>query len=260
MRVAMPRVFLFCVLLTFVSAVCVPTFAAPVPTAEEPLVHLTSAQARVFKDALNALSEQSHVAFVAEGWPLRATLKDKQASALADVELPLSKAVQHLAEAYDYDAQRQGKVFLLTKRYTDPADLPGVTLAECRASVEDIRDVTGPFNPQAPPEKYGVADPLIGALVASLTPSQIQAMAEKTPEKRLSVSSLTPEQQAQVWRFLLYSYVQCPLRAVEQAWPDLKEAVKPDTRLTFLQAISRAFLSLVIRLTLLDLALVTSTL
>ena len=228
-----PRFLLVGVLLALLCAISVPAQAAPVLGAEDSSVHLTLAQARTFKDALRTLSEQASVAFVAEGWPLHPTLTEGQARPWANATVPLSKAVQRLAEAYDYTAQRQGKVFLLTKRYTDPADLPGVTLAECRASVEDLREVTRPFNPQVPPEKYGVTDPLVGDLVASLTPQQIRTMGETAPGKRLAVSTLTPQQQAQVWRFLLYFYVQLPLEPVESVWPDLKEAVRPGAKLAF---------------------------
>lgn len=199
----------------------------------DPVVRLLPAQSGNFQDALQALAAQAHVTFVAEGRPLHLTLSDADRPHLPEAGGPLSQAAEKLAAAYDYDVARQGNVFLLTKRYTDPEDLPGVTLTECLQSLEDVRRVTGPFNPRVPPDRYGVRQPLVGDLVASLTPQQLWAMAGNTSGTMLRVASLTPEQQAQVWRVVLYFYVQIPLEPMERGFADLKEAVKPDTKLAF---------------------------
>lgn len=206
---------------------------APTPAVshslDEPVVALTHDQARNFETALQTLADKGHVAFVAEDRPLHLTLKAKDVEALPTTAAPLTQTVDAVAACYDYDVQRDGMVFRLTKRYSDPKDLPAVTLQECLQSLEDVQHITSRFNPDVPEERYGAPDPLIGDLAASLTPEQITALHNRT----LLVSTLTPEQQAQVWRMAGYFYVQLPLRDMPDVLPQLREAARADSQLEF---------------------------
>ena len=92
-------------------------------------VHLSLAQSESFSDALDALTAQGHVAIVAEGAPLVPRLPKKDTQDLT-APLPLPKVVTKLAAFFDYDAQEQDNVYILTKRYTDPKEMPCVTLEE----------------------------------------------------------------------------------------------------------------------------------
>ncbi len=169
---------------------------------EEPTVRITQTQARVFQDTLAAMATQARVAFVAEGAPLRPALPDQAAPTLsqsAPLSVAVEKAVEKLAAAYDYDAERRGNLFVLKKRYSDPHDLPGVTLQECASALADAERLMSPYNPRVS------RDSLVArGVIKSLTPQQLQAMHDGSP----SVASLSPGQQAQVLRFALYLYVQ----------------------------------------------------
>jgi hypothetical protein len=117
-----------------------------------------------FYEALEGLSKKYGIAIVAEGRPFpqvkhgplanKGTVPDNgampengedpaqeedmpQADKDADAPPPTREAaqdadVQRVANKYDYDAVRQGKVYLLQKRYTNPDDLPEVTPEELR--------------------------------------------------------------------------------------------------------------------------------
>lgn len=150
---------------------------SPAVAAGGPKVRLSSAQAASFEKALNMLAAQGKVAFVAEGLPLRATLPpDKAAELAASSSTPLAAVVEKLALAYDYDATRQGDVFVLKKRYTDPHDLPGLTLEECQLSLQDVVRVLNGFSP---PVKRGANDPtgeVAWGVIASLSAQQMDAM------------------------------------------------------------------------------------
>ncbi|MCW3052486.1 MAG: hypothetical protein JWN14_1656 [Chthonomonadales bacterium] len=99
-----------------------------------------------FFTALESLSKRYNIAFVAEGTPFPPSVKNGTVpSATPDVvpqeeaqdpsgqkELSQEEVVQKIAERFDYTAVRKGDVYLLTKRYTNPDDLPEVTPEECR--------------------------------------------------------------------------------------------------------------------------------
>ena len=162
-------------------------------------VGLSPAQASVFKDALAALVQQGHTCIVAEGSPFHLTLKLDKSPTVPD-HTPLETAVKAVADAYDYDEQRQGNVFTLTKRYTDPADMPSVTLEECTTAAEYAANLLGLYAP--PPAATGPkADPgwdQINSVLSTLSPDQAQAIFSK---KGLPVSSLSSDQRAAVDRW-----------------------------------------------------------
>lgn len=203
------------------------------PVIVDPLVRLTQAQAHTFREGLQTLAGQAHVTFVAEGRPLHSTLPRNSVLPLPDTAMPVSQAVETLASAYDYDVQRQGQVFRLTKRYTDSQDLPGLTLMECQQSLEDVERVTSPFNPHVAEGKMGTRHSIVGELVSSLSWQQLQAMHETSPNKALSIASLNSEQQGMAWNLALYFYVQEPMSSVENALGEVKQAADPKTKLAF---------------------------
>jgi hypothetical protein len=127
-----------------------------------------------FYNALEGLSKKYDIAIIAEGRPFPQTkhgplsnsgaMPDNgampengedpaqeedmpQADKDADAPPPTREAaqdaeVQRVANKYDYDAVRQGKVYLLQKRYTNPDDLPEVSPEELREWVKHL-DVLG---------------------------------------------------------------------------------------------------------------------
>lgn len=191
--------------LAFSFAFAVPGSAWAEPAA--PRVQITPTQASTFFSAFTALAQQAHVAVVAEDQPLHMTLTP---SATAGLKLapdgePLSTLLPKLAAAYDYDVQPSGTVFLLKKRYTDPADLPSVTVKECALALEEISRYAENFNPHL---VLGLPDrsPAIRDLIYSLTPEQLAAMGDN--KRGVPVASLSLVQQQEVQQFLLHLYVQ----------------------------------------------------
>ncbi len=190
--------------------------ATPATAAPGGAVSLTPAQAGKFQDALKALAAKAGVTFVAEGVPLRPTLRANDAPDLS-AAAPLDTAVDRLAAAYDYDATRRGSLFVLKKRYTDPRDLPGVTLAECQLAMQDVVRVLSPHMPR-PPIRTNTE--FVLNLAKSLTPEQFRAMQEGT----LRVAALSPAQRAEARRMALTIYVETPLRDAKGALARLKQA------------------------------------
>jgi hypothetical protein len=188
------------------------------PAAPDPLIQITPQQATSFAAAFTALSQQAHVCLVAEDQPLYPTFAAAPASsparrAAASLALkkegePLSTLLPKLAAAYDYDVQPLGKAFLLKKRYTDPADLPSITLKECALGLEEASRYAENFNPHIPLEKIGGTS-VISDLIYSLTPDQLQAMGDN--KRGVPVASLSPVQQQEVQQFVMHLYVQKPL-------------------------------------------------
>jgi hypothetical protein len=193
----------------------IPGLARAHPVDNDPLIELTPLQAASFASAFTTLSQQAHIAIVAEDQPLYPTLIPSAFSSptrpnVASLNLkkegePLSVLLLKMAAAYDYDVVPFGKVFLLKKRYTDAADLPSITVKECELGLEEMNRYAEPFNPNYP---YGE---LFGShefkdLVYSLTPEQLQAMDDL--KQGVPVSSLAPEQQQEVWHFLLHCWIQ----------------------------------------------------
>lgn len=169
----------------------------------DPIVRLEVTQARDFKTVLNALAKQGRVAFVAEGTPFKATLTDEQMRVLCDSDAPLSQTVSRLAQAYDYSVESRSGVYRLKKCYTDPNEIPNVTLDEARLAAGEakrILNAISPYSPQRPVEN----DPAFQQFVLSLTPEQWQA----TKNETLRVSSLKPFQQQQIRRLALFYFVQ----------------------------------------------------
>jgi len=194
-----------------------------IPPAENIPVSLDRTQASHFDNAIQSLSLQGRVVFVAEGWPLHPKLQGKDIPQLAPGE-PLASALSNLAAAYDYDASYRYGVWRLTKRYTDPSDLPEVTQDECIQAMQDVVKVMQPYATDATwPAKRDALDGLIPQIAASLNPDQIQALQKND----LPLSSLNSDQQALAWKFALYFYDQKALNEAHNTLGTLQSAVNP---------------------------------
>lgn len=88
-----------------------------------------------FQKAITALANANSITIVAEGAPVEFDEKKLQDGTYKTA--PLARKIALLAEAADYSAKNSGGVFLLMKRYSNPRDLPCVTLEECRLSLEN---------------------------------------------------------------------------------------------------------------------------
>ncbi len=208
--------------ITDAIGIATPLMAAT-PLQPTAVVHLTSSDASQFQLALASLASQGHVALVAEGIPFKSKFAVADAADLT-AQMPLDQAVSKMAAAYDYDAQRQGNVFVLTKRYTNSHDLPCVTLKECRLAADNLSAVLGTFNPNFATSVYaGGPDGRRDAVVSffrSLSPAQLQAAQNKT----LYYGNLSPSQQSLVQGLFLYQYVQMPLDKVSDVIANLDYA------------------------------------
>lgn len=156
-------------------------------------VTLSRQEVSVFQDALRAVSMRAHITIVAEDSPLRPRVFGK-----APVIPPNTSAVEALgkiADAYDYGISRVGLVFVLKKRYTDPRDLPAVTLDECTQSLRDVAQALDAMNPDPMVDSSRFSHQRMQELVASLSTEQIQAMQAKTADAGLPLASLNSFQQ-----------------------------------------------------------------
>ncbi len=200
--------------------------------APDPRVRITPAQASTFFSAFTALSEQAHVALVAEDQPLHPALTSSAGLKLNPDGEPLSTLLPRLAAAYDYDVQPSGAlpsgtVFLLRKRYTDPADLPSVTVQECALALEETNRYAENFNPHLvlglPDRSHAIHD-----LVYLLTPEQLAAM--KDIHRGVPVTSLAPVQQQEVQQFLLHLYVQTAINDLPRTLAGLRRISATDPK------------------------------
>lgn len=200
------------------------TYAASQPQTtvdNDPIVNVPKSQTANLYKTLEAVATQGHICIVAEGNPLCSELVGNRVPDLS-AGLTLSQAMTKVAQAYDYEVQRQDNLITLKKLYSDPHDLPNITIDECIQAIEDLERVTSSFNPHVSPPRLGVRDPLVGDLAESLTSEQLQAMHEDTPNRGLSVASLDPKQQELVRRIALYYYVQDADMGVSNVGFDLK--------------------------------------
>lgn len=201
------------------------TVAQQVNVPFEPTFSLTRQQASTFQSAFTALANKTHLTFVAEGQPLKTTLDPNTPLDLKEGGEPLFVLVAKVAAAYDYDAGRQGNIVLLKKRFTDPADLPDVTLAECAAAVKDVLSITDALNPHL---KSGAIEdtPSIRTFLQSFTPEQLKAMADE--QQGMALTALSPQQQRGVQQIMNYMYVQQPVDILQPLADQLDRATKHD--------------------------------
>ena len=178
----------------------------PVAAQQKPMAYLSLAQSASFPDALDALAAQGHVAIVAEGAPLVPRLSKKDIQDLT-APVPLAQAVTKIAASFDYEVQEQDDVFVLTKRYTDPKEMPCVTLEECDQAFKDILTLLDQFSPNfdEASDDHSQRSTVI-TFFRSLSPKQLQEVQTKT----LRYGELGPEQQKMVESLFLFGFVQFP--------------------------------------------------
>ena len=230
----------FAAALALLSPTAVPVHAKTVPLTPaqtagtaNPVVRVLPANAQTLADALRQVSQQTGAAFVCEGKPFRAR---NSSPPLVPVlakwpanGLPLDAAVSKIADAYDYEAERNGSVFLLRKRYTNPEDLPDVPAEELRLSVRDVvRAASGLPAPTVEMPTYEVKNsPFADKFYQTLTPAQMKQLVGKKDEYvRLPVAELTPAQKKMMHDVVVSRHIQ---NAVDE----------PRKALTALQACSQ---------------------
>lgn len=200
---------------------------------EQVIVRATQEDCRTLPGALTTIAGQAAVTFVTEGRPYKATLGDNDVPVFPPAGLPLREAVDKIAAAFDYAVERQNNTFLLRKRYTDPNDLPEVTLEECALAASDLARVLKPFDSGM--KMLGIGrNPAIEKLMKSLTPEQWTLMSKGETQKGahhviqpidagLPISQLSPEQQQTVRRYALFSYTGENTDIAAQTAQDIKQ-------------------------------------
>lgn len=216
-------------LLATILAVSAPLRAQPssTPPLADPPVTVAAKQTASFEAALQAVTSQAHMTILAEGTPLQ---RQQPATKLRSLppHSPVSMALDALAEDYDYDVQRQGNVFVLQKRYSDPNDLPDVTPEECALALDDMAQVMSALSPG--PEIREAMGPHINSqlvrIAATLTPAQCQAMEQQTTGQGLLIGSLGDESRSLIRRFVLTNYVYDSWSEVQGTLFQLRQATK----------------------------------
>ena len=179
----------------------------------------TSAESLLrFDTVLNELSQKYRIALVCESRPLLLTPKDADAvkaleQALSHPHPDVDEQVNAVAAAFDYQATRanngKGKdktLFLLTKRYTSPSDLPEVTLEEADISFRNILRATRGFA-----ATDTVPADLIVQLLTDATPDEQARFAKGVP-----FTDLTPPQKAIATQLAGNAEIGRPLEAFQR--------------------------------------------
>jgi hypothetical protein len=182
-----------------------------------------------FADILQDLASQAHLTFVVEGKPLQAELGTTLHKTFPQGTGSIDTVVKAISMLFDYNAERKGNVFYLTKRYTSPADLPSVTFEECLQASSDVIRSADRLNPKIPNPymENGIwANPRIDPLIHSLSGEQIKAV-----ESGLPVSSLTTASQSALQKMGFSFYVQGPLSELDKTMESLENLKQPDAKL-----------------------------
>jgi hypothetical protein len=153
-----------------------------------------------FAVAINELARRANVAVVAEGTPIED--RGRIANA-ASADSTVDGNIARIAEEFDYSVHRVGRIVVMTKRYSDPRDLPDVTPEEGRLALGAIARVLAEYGGR-PARPTQAGDPRIGRIARLLTPEQAAAL----ERDGLPVAMLTTEQRAEVWRIALGFYAQ----------------------------------------------------
>lgn len=142
-----------------------------------------------FQKYLDTFATKNKWAIVAEGAPLSLdeafTNSDKYKRATPEAQF------QIVADAADYEAKHtpNSPVWVLTKRYSSPRDMPCVTLAECTYSIQRVAGLTALLLPKTA-DRFGPEYDLVQGMYRGFTPQERQAALEKP----ISVASLQPQQ------------------------------------------------------------------
>ena len=169
------------------------------------------------KSAFENAAQKAHVAFIVEGEPYKKTLTAKEAESLEAAQNTVSPEdfAAQVALAYDYKVmgQTSPSVFVLHKRYTNPDDLPYVSLAEVRVVFNDIGRLYQGF---LPPGITSASFPNANmfAFADSLYPEQIKALED---EKRgILVKDLSQTQRDQIFCIPLDMVIQGPYSTIRK--------------------------------------------
>jgi hypothetical protein len=152
-----------------------------------------------FQTSIDALAAKWHIAVVAESGPI----KEK---AGADLSAPLpnetvDQAVNRVATAFDYAVARTSNVFVLTKKYTDPEDLPDITLLEAADALDASLGILILPGRNLPAEIRSVRS-RAQAISFALSHEQLLAL----PRPGVPVSSLSPEQRQEALRLATWLF------------------------------------------------------
>ncbi len=184
---------------------------------------LTNEQQKNLTQALSLLSTQFRVTFIVEAVP-RQRRSDENLQTMPAGPQP-ETAVQWLARAHDYTAERSGNCFILRKKYTQLDEVPAVTLAECRQALSDMNILMAQFSPNFEAHlvngrMYHDVGQVYRKFLLSLSPRQKQQMkgavqgslivSPVMKEEALAVADLLPEQKQWLWQMAMHWYVQRP--------------------------------------------------
>ncbi|MES2463814.1 MAG: hypothetical protein V4671_24865 [Armatimonadota bacterium] len=152
-----------------------------------------------------------HAALICESRPLSLTLSDEEAKALQQAlsvsDRTIDQKIAVLASSFDYEAVPFAtKVFLLRKRFTDPNDLPEVTLPEADISLRNILQATSAFDSK---EVHPAG--LVRTILAAATPEQKVLLAKGVP-----IADLPPSLQAAAWQLSSFRDVGYPLSGINK--------------------------------------------
>ena len=196
-----------------VSAFPVGVFCSTAANAQAPASKPSAPDAGVrFQKYLTTYAAQNRWAIVAEGAPL--SLDESFVDSAKFSRAAPDTQFKIIADAADYDAKHEANspVWVLTKRYSSPRDMPCVTFAECEAALKKIATYISPLVINTT-GKGDTAYNLVQGLYRTFTPEQkkqmqMQASGDRQPmpDKPISVAALKPEQQraAQLMAVRLY--------------------------------------------------------
>lgn len=148
-----------------------------------------------------ALHRQTGFAFLAEAAPFSAVPVGTTLNPV--VKADALETIEKVAVAYDYSVEQKGKIFCLKKRFSDPRDLPCVTIADCRAAIQEIAKDMRLFNPRLNGKMVGDTSAKIADFDAALTTAQRQQLGEG-----LALSTLSEPQKRAIFNLCLNLYVE----------------------------------------------------
>ena len=187
----------------------------------DPILTFAPRTERNFAEEAAALAKTGKATFVIEGVPLHPVLSPKTGPDAAANQTdfpqslrtgPFGQYVENLADAFDYDLIRAENLFIFKKRYTDPKDLPCITLEETQNALKDIKNVIQSQSANNLPLGSYSSDQKFGAFLVSFSPSQLELL----KQERLSVASLRPEQKEQIYRYAVTMYTENALLGAEE--------------------------------------------
>lgn len=174
-------------------------------------VTLNTNDLKSFAAILTSLNRQTAFTFLAEGRPL-AAMSVEGVSLAPVTNADGLNTMQQIADAYDYTVEQKGSIFYFKKRYSDPRDLPDVTIAECLAAMQAIERSMRLFNPRLDGKMVGDSSAKIAGLDASLSADQRRQLATG-----LTVVSLSSGQKREVFNICLNLYVEQNVRDILSA-------------------------------------------